>query len=176
MPKGRLLWVLMATCALATAAFAEQRLSESLVKAAFLPRFGSFVDWPIGAFRSPNSPVQLCVVGRDPFGDTLEQATMGQTVARRPIVIRRISAISPSSGCHIAYLGGSTEQSPAAAAQALSGTPVLTVAEAQAADGAVIQFVVKDNHVRFRIDQRRGSNAGLNISSKLLNVATEVVR
>lgn len=160
----------------ATGAAAQDRALEYQVKAAFLYQFGSFVEWPAGAFPDARAPVQLCVVGRDPFGQTLDRLAQGQTVNRRPLVIRRLDAVSPASGCHIAYLGGSAAQSAAAGARALSGTPVLTVAEGSEDARAAIEFVLRANRVRFRADQRVATNCRLSISSKLLSLAVEVVR
>lgn len=162
--------------AAAPAAAAQDRALEYQVKAAFLYQFGSFVDWPQAAFPDARSPVQLCVVGHDPFGRTLDRLVQGQTVNRRPLAIRRIDTVSPVSGCHIAYLGGSESQSPSAGARALAGSPVLTVAEGSEGARAAIQFVLRANRVRFRADQRVASAAGLSISSKLLSLAVEVER
>jgi hypothetical protein len=160
--------------AAARGAAAQDRALEYQVKAAFLYQFGSFVDWPAGAFPDARAPVQLCVVGHDPFGSTLDRLAQGQTVNRRPLAIRRVNTVSSGSGCHIAYLGGSADQSVSAGARALAGAPVLTVAEG--ADDAAIQFVVRANRIRFRADQRVASAAGLSISSKLLSLAVEVRR
>lgn len=159
------------------AAAADERSLEFPVKAAFLYKFGSFVEWPNGAFSGPRSPVHLCVVGQDPFGRTLDQVVRGQTINGRPIEIRRMAAIAPGSGCHIAFLGGSGDQSPGAAARALEHDPVLTVSDGGAgADRAEIEFVIRDNRVRFRIDQKAAAASGLTISSKLLSLAVEVTR
>lgn len=162
--------------AAAPVAAAQDRELEYQVKAAFLYQFGSFVEWPAGAFPDARSPVQLCVVGRDPFGGTLDRLAQGQTVNRRPLAIRRLDAVSPGSGCHIAYLGGSPAQSASAAARILAGAPVLTVAEGSDDARAAIQFVLRAKRVRFRADQRVASTAGLSISSKLLSLAVEVER
>ena len=40
---------------------------EYSVKAAFLYKFGAFVDWPPTAFDAVTSPFFLCIVGDDPF-------------------------------------------------------------------------------------------------------------
>lgn len=157
-------------------ASAQDRSLEYPVKAAFLYRFGSYVAWPASAFPEGRSPVQVCVVGRDPFGEALDRVVQGQTLDGRPIAVRRLEVIGPGSGCHIAYLGGSPEQSPAAAARAVANAPVLTVGEEPAADGAAIQFVLRGARVRFRIDLRAAAHAGLGVSSKLLNIAVEVAR
>ena len=157
-------------------AAAQERSLEYSVKSAFLYKFGSFVEWPAGAFAGPNAPVQLCIVGRDPFGPVLDAIVQGQTINMRPIVVRRLLTISGSSGCHIAYLGGSPAQSVPTALRALANAPVLTVAEAAPGDRAAIQFVLRASRVRFRIDERAASEAGVTISSKLLNLAIEVAR
>lgn len=173
----QLIAVLCALLGAAGRASAQDRSLEFPVKAAFLYKFGSFIDWPPGVFPGPKSPVQLCVVGRDPFGGTLDRVVQGQTINTRPIAVKRIDAIGAGSGCHIAFLGGSAEQSVAAAARAVAGAPVLTVADDGSPDERVaVQFAIRANRVRFRIDQRVAAAAGLNVSSKLLNLAMEVVR
>jgi hypothetical protein len=181
-PANRPAWIAFCAAAAAlalggNAAHAQEGSLEYPVKAAFLYKFGSFVEWPPAAFAGPGAPVTLCIVGRDPFGPVLDSNVQGQTIETRPIVVRRLAVVSPASGCHIAYLGGSPEQSTAEAARALAGAPVLTVTD-EAVRGArgVVHFVIAANRVRFRIDQRTASAGGLTISSKLLNLAVEVVR
>lgn len=150
---------------------------EYPIKAAFLYRFGSFVDWPASAFAGRGAPITLCVVGRDPFGAVLDRTVQGKTIGARPVAVRRLPAVSPSAGCHIAYLGGSSEQSVGEAARSLARTPVLTVTDGTANEGrGAIHFVVQENRVRFRIDLRMAATAGVTISSKLLNLAVEVAR
>jgi hypothetical protein len=158
----------------ATGAFGKAGL-EHQVKAAFLGKFGAFVTWPQGAFTDPAAPLALCIVGHDPFGSTLDHGVRGETVEGRPIVVRRLGTLGAASGCHIAYLGGSPTQSAAAAARAGARAGVLTVSDGPV-EGAAVQFVIRANRVRFRIDQRAAAAAGLNVSSKLLNLAVEVVR
>lgn len=159
----------------ANAAWAQARSLEYPVKAAFLYKFGGFVAWPPPAFPAADSPVVLCVVGKDPFGPMLDASVRGQTAGSRPIVVRRLESVSPLSGCHIAFLGGSARQSVAEATKILARTPVLTVTDG-APPGArgAINFVVRANRVRFQIDQRAALQGGLSISSKLLNLAVEV--
>ena len=145
---------------------------EYPVKATFLYKFAPFVTWPDSAYGSPNAPFSLCVLGEDPFGSLLDQATSGQRVGPHPIVVRRLQKVDKGSGCQILYLGASKGQADTDAAAALKGTPVLTVSDSATDPGlGVIQFVVQDNRVRFRIDNQAAAQAGLVISSKLLNLA-----
>lgn len=166
----------LAVAGSATAAWCGEAQDYS-VKAAFLYRFASFVQWPAQAFADPAAPLTLCVVGHDPFGHTIDRTVRGQTVAARPVVVRRMTVVTAGAGCHIAYLGGSEEQSPLEAVTALAAAPVLTVTDSAAPDNrGAVNFVVQGGRVRFQIDQRQAAHSGLSISSKLLNLALEVVR
>jgi hypothetical protein len=42
------------------------------------------------------------------------------------------------------------------------------------ANGGMIQFVVRDNKVRFEVNLRAAEKAGLSLSSQLLKVATDI--
>ena len=148
--------------------------TEYRVKAAFLSKFGDFVDWPEAGFADATAPAVLCVVGHDPFGPTLDHVAQGQRLHGRMIVVRRIKAIEPTSGCHLAYLGGGA-QDQALALRTLADAPVLTITD-QAPDEArgVIDFTLRDNRVRFQIDDAAAARHGLTISSKLLALAISV--
>jgi hypothetical protein len=157
-------------------ALAESEL-EYGVKAAFLVRFGLYVQWPKAVFASATSPLVLCIVGEDPFGEVLDKAASEPGMNDRPLVVRRVKAIGRDVSCHIAYLGGSEGQRPAQVAEALRGSPVLTVSDSArtgATAAGIIHFVIHDNRVRFEIDDAAASRNGLTISSKLLGLALRV--
>jgi len=149
---------------------------EYAVKAAFLSKFGLYVEWSSTAFSSPSSAINLCVVGEDPFGATLDTAVRGQRIGGREVVIRRLKTIGRESGCHILYIGGVETQHSSQIIAAVRGGSVLTVTDAHEPEAAVgiINFVIKDNRVRFDIDEQAAAQNGLTISSKLLSLALNV--
>ena len=150
---------------------------EYAVKANYLVRFTAFVDWPPAALGPPSAPVNICVLGEVPFGDSLEQSAAGQTVNGRPVRIRHMSRVDAGSGCHVAYIGRASAQSTAEALRALANAPVLTVTDARrGGDRGVIHFAVSDNRVRFHVDEATASRSGLSISSRLLSLALSVRR
>lgn len=141
---------------------------ELAVKAAYLVKFPSYVVWPRQAFTTPQSPVVLCVVGPDPFGQLLDDAAAGQKVEGRPLELRRVSVVGPDSNCHLAYFGV-----PDPVVEALRGSGILVVTDGPL-HGGIVHFVVSDNRVRFTVDDEAAALAGLAVSSKLLNVALAV--
>ena len=144
----------------------------SAVKATYLYKFAPFVEWPASAFASPSSPFYLCILGDDPFGLALDQEVVGQRVGEHPALVRRLARVEAGAGCHILYVGGSRTQSVADAIRGVKGEPVLTVADrGPASSGAIIQFVVKDNRIRFDIDTQAAAANHVAISSKLLSLA-----
>jgi hypothetical protein len=154
------------------AATAKAATLEYAVKAAYLYKFAPFVEWPASAFASPTSPFNLCVLGEDPFGAALDQAVDGRRVGEHPAVVRRMKRVDAGSGCHILYLGASRAQTTAEALRSVQGAPVLTVADrGPASSGSIIQFVVRDNRVRFDIDAAAAAANRVAISSKLLSLS-----
>lgn len=145
---------------------------EYAVKAAYLYKFAGYVEWPATAFASANSPVTVCIAGDDPFGTTLDTAVRGQRIADRQVVVRRLKSIERDSGCQILFVGGAEAQRAQVLA-AVRGSQVLTVTDSPEPGGTVgiINFVIRDNRVRFNIDEEGAAQSGLNISSKLLKLA-----
>jgi hypothetical protein len=147
--------------------------ADAAVKAAFICKLAPFVDWPAAAFAKPSDPFVICVVGKDPFGPALDRAIAGQKAAGRPIVAKRVPKAARDAGCEIMYLGGSPGQAVKDALTAVHGAPVLTVTEGEAAPG-IIDFVLDKGQARYRVDDQTAAEDGLNISSKLLGLATSV--
>jgi hypothetical protein len=149
--------------------------SEYSVKAAYLSKFGAFVDWPPTAFSSSNSPIVICVAGEDPFGSVLDRTVGGERIGSRPVEVKRLAKVEKNQGCQILFLGGSRRQSTAEALRLVNGAPVLTVTNGQRNQApGIIDFTITGNHVRFTVDPDAAARAGLTISSKLLSVAVAV--
>ncbi|HYM35098.1 MAG TPA: YfiR family protein, partial [Steroidobacteraceae bacterium] len=73
----RRIWLSLALCALPYAFATETVAPEYNVKAAYLPLFARYVAWPERTFSDAKSPVVIAVVGRDPFGDILDETVRG---------------------------------------------------------------------------------------------------
>lgn len=161
----------------AVAAVPDANALEWAVKASYLYKFAPFVVWPPRAFTAPNEPLTICIVGEDPFGAVLDQATQGQRVNGRPLLVRRIDTAAAGSSCHILFAGRTGSQSAEEVVRAVARQPVLTVTDASRGGGAgMIRFVLVDGRVRFVIDTAAAETSGIAISSKLLGLAVRVER
>lgn len=143
------------------------------VKAGYLVKIAPFVAWPAHAFAAADSPLQLCITGIDPFGPALADAVKGQQVEGHPMTLDHVATAQELGACHILFVGRSPQ--PAEWRSALAGRPVLVVTDGSEADG-MIEFVKRAGHVRFTINAAAAAAAGLQISSKLLELAVKVER
>jgi YfiR/HmsC-like len=153
---------------------ADEQPLEYQVKAAFLLNFTKFVEWPATAFADEHSPLAICILGEDPFGNTLTEMVKGEGVNGHEIVVQRIRRAPAPKACQVLFIGRAERE----AARILSalGTGVLSVGEGEKflQDGGIVAFVVEDRRVRFDIDQSAAAKAMLTISSRLMNVARSV--
>jgi hypothetical protein len=171
----RLLLLALAALAAASSPAASADAPEYAIKGTYLYKFGPFVEWPESAFDGPESPLQVCIVGDDPFGPQLAQAAQGQRVGMHPIAVRHLEMATRGAPCHVMFLAGSATQSVAEALEVMHGAPVLTVTDGSDTRArGIITFLLENNRVRFEIDDGAAAQNHLVISSELLRLARVV--
>lgn len=148
---------------------------ESVVKAAFLYKFGSFVDWPAGSFKSPQEPMVIGVLGDEVVAEELEQLSAGRNVEGRPLRVRTLRDGEAPGPVHILFIGS---MRPSRLRDLLAATPgpvlVVTQQEGALAAGSVINFVADGARVRFDASVASAEARGLRLSARLLAVARNV--
>jgi len=149
---------------------------EYEVKAAFLLNFAKFIEWPPTAFADSQSALEICLLGRDPFGHALDDLVQGEAVNGRKLLVRRLSAPPGPQSCQIVFVD--PEMKDMKTVLDALGPGVLTVSEGEhfLREGGMIALVLDNRRVRFDINQAASDNHGLKFSSKLLSVARSVTR
>jgi hypothetical protein len=153
-------------------------VTQDRVKAAFLYKFASYVEWPGTAFASPDSPIVIGVAGASPMSRELRLAAEGRQVAGRPLQVLELQADTPLKDCcHILFVGAESRRDRAAEWLAnAKARPILTVTDAEEHPAeSVINFLVVDNRVRFDISRDAAERKGLQLRSPLLAVARHVM-
>src|SRR5258708_40301094 len=82
----------------------QPKPKEYEVKAAYLYNFGRFVRWPADIPAAQDNSFPICVLGQDPFGPTLDSTLVGETLAGKPVVVRRISRPQNLGHCPLMFL------------------------------------------------------------------------
>jgi hypothetical protein len=167
----------LATAMLFAGAPAFAQASEQAVKAAFVPKFIRYVDFPPASQPGAGQPYYLCIIGRDPFGALIDRAAASEVIDGHPVAVRRFANIDSGAvtGCNIAFVAGATDAATAQMVEGLRRQPVLTVTDARIGHArGMIHFTLVDGRVRFMIDQGNAAARGLTVSSRLLALAVEV--
>lgn len=158
----------LAAAALLASAPAFAQVSDTDVKAAFIPKFARYVTWP----TSPHGPIAICIIGDDVFGNSIDRAALSQSADGRPIIVKRIPSAANASDCAIAFVSGAHTGETLAA---LGHAPILTITDSRSGPPrGIIHFAIVNRRVRFYIDNAQAQARGLIISSRLLALAIGV--
>jgi hypothetical protein len=148
--------------------------SPSDVEAAYLYNFGKFIRWS-GARTL--GPMQICIAGKDPFGETLPLIVKDQRIDGQPLTIRYLTSPDEGRSCAILYLNTADPVLLRQYLAAVAGEQTLTVSERPdfLTEGGIIQFVLLEDRVRFAVNLNAAERNHLTLSSELLKVAVRVV-
>jgi hypothetical protein len=118
-------------------------------------------------------PASICVIGKDPFAGALVRAIEGKQVNGRPMVVRQINGPGAAVSCHVLFVSSSESSRLLEIVKAVHSWSVLTVGESDGFSerGGMITFLMEGQRVRFQINLKAATEAGLKISSKLLHLA-----
>ena len=151
--------------------------SEYRIKAAFVCKFASYVEWPSRTFAGAEDPIVIGVIATDAIVQELARTAGSLSAEGRPLVVRKLSRADPVDGAHLVYITQSGNGHLPEILAALKGRPVLAVTESSGgtAPGSMINFVVVDDKVRFDVSPQAAEASQLKISARLLGVARAVV-
>ena len=143
------------------------------LEAAFLYNFTRFVNWSSNAGSSDQPPFVIGILGPDPFEGYLDELVRGETVGGKRIEVRRYDNVNQADKCAMLFINLSEGEKIKQALLKVKKQGVLTVADSQgfARRGGVIEFFIEENKVRLKINVEAAKAEGLEISSKLLNLA-----
>ena len=173
----RLLLLALLLPALSAIAQSAGREAEVKIKAAFLYKFGDFVEWPPNALERSGASFTIGVLGADDIAAELERVVAERTIKGRPVSVRRIRRGDSLANLHMLFVGRSESLRLGEIMSATDGQPVLTVTETEnaLASGSMINFIAVDDKVRFDVALAPAGRGQLKISARLLAVARKVV-
>lgn len=168
-------WLLVLAI-LAASAEARSATPEYEVKAAFIYNFTKFVDWP-DSEPEERSNLGLCILGDDPFGNSMD-ALAGREVQGRSIEIRYPETLGDARSCQVVYISRSEGSRVSEILSELGESRgILFVSDIPrfAEQGGTIELRVIDNKIRFAVNVAAADSGRIEISSRLLRLAVEVM-
>jgi hypothetical protein len=153
----------------------EQPGEESLLKAVFIYNFAKFTRWPDEAWNEKGPSLQICTIGYDPLANALLRLH-GKTLRDHPVNIELKENTAQLNSCHVLYLANTLTHEAIQITQNLHAMPILTISEIPSfsKSGGMIELYHSDDRIRFKINLTIIREAGLDLSSRLLKLATIV--
>lgn len=153
---------------------AQAELTDSQLRAAFLFRFGQYVDWPDGSKgASQDGPLVIGVYGDPSLVNDLGRMVAGRQIAGRSVEVRTLDRPDDLDGLAIVYVGTDDALLIGRALRAARDQGVLTVGDADgfAERGGMVNFFREDRKMRFEVNVGATGQSGLRLSSQLLRLA-----
>lgn len=149
---------------------------EYQVKAAYLYKFSTYVEWPATAFSQADAPLTIGIVGADEVAAELNLLKSVQAGEGRPLEVRILKPGEPVTGVQIVFIGRQENGRLKRLLDAMQSQPVLTVTESVGGlgVGSIINFVAAGNRIRFEASVSNAEQNGLKISARLLGVAQKI--
>lgn len=149
-------------------AFPEYRL-----KAAFLFNFMTYTEWP----AEVGGTINLCVYGADPFGQEID-GLHGKAVGSRNAVVLRRAVGESLDACQVVFISAAAIDALPRVLASVRDRAVLTVADSAGAarQGVALNMTVQQGRISFEANLSAARSGRLNLSSKLLRLATEVIQ
>jgi hypothetical protein len=172
--RCRLLTLLLVLCA--PTAVLGQDVTEVRLKSAFIFNFVKFTQWPSDTLPA-GAMITACVVGDPAVGTGLAHTVKGRQLDGRTIAVSIVPPEGPlPASCHLLYVSGLPDRRVAEIVTALRAAPVLTISDIAdfAKKGGVVQLFLEAGKMRFSVNLRAAKRMRLQLSSRLLTVATVV--
>ncbi|MGE5925733.1 MAG: YfiR family protein [Gemmatimonadota bacterium] len=145
---------------------------EYEVKSAYLVNFLLYATWPPDAL-APDDALRLCILGENPLGDFLDEATTGRSIQGHAIRVIQVDRVVEADRCHAAFIAARNRIPAAVWLERLRGRAVLSIGEGEEfrRAGGMITLTVEDQTVRFEVNLRALRDVGLDLSSRVLRLA-----
>ncbi len=144
---------------------------EYQVKAAFIYNFIAFTQWPDNA----NKTINLCLYGENYFGDEINKL-QSKPVNNHHIKVKHIYNPEELKDCQAIFFSKSVTNNLPSILKNLQNKPILTLADDPDAtpQSVTINMNVVNEKIVFEINLGAARSSGLDISSKLLQLAVKV--
>ncbi len=156
---------------------------EYLVKAVYLFKFLSFVQWPDNEQPAtiPDDKITIGILGDDPFGDHF-QPIEGHVIKSmdKKIAIKRLGPYKDGINlkqCQLLFICSSEKERIKRILNRTKGTATLTVADIKGflELGGMVNLVSISGLIRWEIDLSSIRREGLNVSATLVQSAVRVI-
>lgn len=145
------------------------------IEAAFLYNFFNYITWPGQTSPETLKQAHICLAADDPMQPYLEYVTH-KKLLERTIIIQQVEYNSDLEGCHILFLRNVNKEavSPLLVIAEEKGILLVSEKDGFVDEGGMIGLVPQEQRVALDMHLTNMKLAGLQVSSRLLNLARKV--
>ncbi len=144
-------------------------------KAVFTLNFIRYIGWPDDA---KEGDFVIGVLQDSDIARRIDQQTGGKKFGFQTVVVKEFNSVAEMTDCQVLFVSDrSNFARNASQIKQKLGKSSLIVTESEGAteNGAMINFVVRNEVLKFEIHKGNASSAGLQISSRLENMSSAIV-
>ncbi len=172
----KIIWSLVFTLHLlcSSVSHAEERLiSESQAKAAFVFKAAHYISWPPPA----SNALFIGVLGKGPLGREWQNIS-GKMVNGSKLIVIKSSDIDEMLNCRIVFIEENNQTRLSRILPILRDYPILTIGDSPAfiSFGGILNISLLYTRITFSVNLIQARAVGLDISSNLLKLASEVIK
>lgn len=147
--------------------------SEYEMKAIAFEKLSLFIEWPAHTFDKAKEEFIIGILGKNPFGNNLEEVYKVRKIKNKNVKIIYIKDIYQVADCHILFISKTEKNELKKILDFTKTKPILTIADSEgfAEAGCFINFYNYENKLRFEINQKALESASFTVDYKLLHVS-----
>ncbi|SFE29752.1 YfiR family protein [Thermophagus xiamenensis] len=144
-------------------------------KAVFTLNFIRYIGWPEDARQGD---FVIGVLNSSSVAKWIKSQSAGKKFGFQDVVVKEFSSVDEVEDCQVLYVSSKARFSKVAdQLQGKLGNNSLIITEEEGATdfGSMINFVIRDEVLKFEIHNKNASDKGLQISSRLGNMSSAIV-
>lgn len=151
-------------------------MTEHQAKTAFLFNVIRYASWPRNAYPE-SEPFAVGILG-DNSSESSWNALKGKQIHGRIITVTRSRDLDDLRNCQVIFIETSEKKQLARIIKQLHDEPVLTVSDMDGfyKNGGMVNLIIANNRIKVAVNLKSARTAGIDISSQLLKLATEVIQ
>ncbi|MCB2197256.1 MAG: YfiR family protein [Bacteroidetes bacterium] len=151
--------------------FSYGQNTMSKAQANFIYNFTKFFDWPQS---EKTGDFVIGVYGSRDLANELEKVTNGKKNVTQDIVVKNFSSFNQITKCHVLFVDN-VNTSKISTIHSKSGVHTLIIGDGSAAiqNGAIIQFIVESNRLKYAFSKENALKHGLKFHSKVSEMASK---
>ncbi len=143
-------------------------------KSVFTLNFIRYIGW---SEEAKQGDFVIGVIKNKRVAEWITSQSAGKKFGYQNVVVKEFKSVEELTDCQVVFVGSMANYSRYSGEiknKVGKSTLIITESEGATKYGAVINFVIRDNNLKFEISNANAAAAGLSISSKLENMAAAI--